>query len=749
MTSPRALLVIALLLPFLAAAPRPRPAAATDDAPGVPSSIHHYEMVQMEAPGVARAAEQAVLSLSTLGRQFDVQLEPADLFASGARVVWDDGDTRFEEPPAGVGQFFRGHLVGEPGSWARLRLDGGELMGIVASAGELYFFEPARHFFGPAAVGQSVAYRLSDTDPLPLGACAAHGPPQRSFAGARTVLPGKVWPRGVSREPAAPAHPGGAAGTALTVSALAEIGMVADYQYFNKHLGDSAADIAALINAVDGIYEADVGVTLRIRSTIVYTAAADPFSETTDYGALLNEFSTFHDANDDTPSQILYGADVAHLMTGRDLDGSIIGVAWMSGLCASFWGSALSQDFTTNFYVMTLLVGHEMGHNFGAPHDNESGSPCASTPGLYIMNPMLSSSLLQEFSACSQTQMADDVGAASCLDPYTPGPTPTPTATLAPTPTPTVVPLTLAPITSPIVVGSPLTLTGTGFTAGSVMRIFVATATGAVGYGPYAPTARTSTSLTFNPLSASIPLGNGFASVLIVNTDQGYVTSNPQSALLAGNAALNIPTITAIGGVAVRPMDPTIPLATVETVVVQGTTVAIAGTGFNRPLVNLFTAAGNQGPLTPLPGGTSTQLGVVIPAGTPTGPGSFQVVNGPYTGNVLSNAVSVPIGSMVTVDSVSQQGTTVTVTGTGFSRLSVINLFAQGSTGGVVNLGGLSSGGGSRIPLTIVDSTRFTFAVPASGAVTGPAFVQVLNPPFITYSSSCNDPDGAFTMIVP
>src|SRR5690606_23813409 len=123
----------------------------------------------------------------------------------------------------------------------------------------------------------------------------------------------KVWPRGVSREPAAPAHPGGAAGTALTVSALAEIGMVADYQYFNKHLGDSAADIAALINAVDGIYEADVGVTLRIRSTIVYTAAADPFSETTDYGALLNEFSTFHDANDDTPSQILYGADVAHL----------------------------------------------------------------------------------------------------------------------------------------------------------------------------------------------------------------------------------------------------------------------------------------------------------------------------------------------------------------------------------------------------------------------------------------------------
>jgi hypothetical protein len=43
-----------------------------------------------------------------------------------------------------------------------------------------------------------------------------------------------------------------------------------------------------------------------------------------------------------------------------------------------------------------------------------------------------------------------------------------------------------------------------------------------------------------------------------------------------------------------------------------------------------------------------------------------------------------------------------------------------------------------------VNDTRFTFARP-EGAVAGPAFVEVLNPPFIPFSSSGNDPDGAFT----
>jgi glucose/arabinose dehydrogenase len=302
----------------------------------------------------------------------------------------------------------------------------------------------------------------------------------------------------------------------------------------------------------------------------------------------------------------------------------------------------------------------------------------------------------------------------------------------------------LDPIPAPIVVGDPITLTGSGFTAGSVIRLFVATASGTQAYGPFTPSAFTATSLDWN-VPGSVQLGNGFGTVLVINTDQNFTTSNGQSQLLFGDPTINLPTITQINGVALRPVDPTIPTANVETIVAQGSTLTITGTGFNNPQVNLFTASGNVGPLMPLGGGTSTQIQVTVPMSTPTGPGSLQVVNNPFTGNVLSNAVSVPIGAPITISSIMQSGRTVTITGTGFSTLTVINLFnLQG--GGAANLGGLfSTNGQPRVRLTFVSPTQLTFQAPAQG-IPGPAFVQALNPPFIPFSSSGNDPDGGFSL---
>jgi hypothetical protein len=50
-----------------------------------------------------------------------------------------------------------------------------------------------------------------------------------------------------------------------------------------------------------------------------------------------------------------------------------------------------------------------------------------------------------------------------------------------------------------------------------------------------------------------------------------------------------------------------------------------------------------------------------------------------------------------------------------------------------------------RLPVgDFIGDTELRFLIPAS-AEAGPAFVEVLNPPFIPFSSSGNDPDGAFT----
>jgi V8-like Glu-specific endopeptidase len=329
------------------------------------------------------------------------------------------------------------------------------------------------------------------------------------------------------------------------------------------------------------------------------------------------------------------------------------------------------------------------------------------------------------------------------------GPTPTPTATATVTATPTVTPppvVLLDAIPAPLIVGAGNTLTGSGFNAGSVIVLFVSTSAGVQTFGPYTPGLWAPTSLSW-AIPSSVPIGNGFAAVQVVNTDQGYVASNVRSQLLYGAAAANLPTIASVDGVAPNPYDPSVPLTYLQTVIVPGSTLALGGTGFNDPVVNLFTAAGNVGPLAPLPGGTSTQIQVIVPVSAPTGPGSLQVVNSPFAGNVLSNAVSVPIGATLSITGITQVGSAVTVSGTGFSSLSVINLFnRQGAA--ALNLGGLNPNGTPKIPLDAVSPTQLSFTVPAA-AVSGPAYLQVLNPPFVPFSSSGNDPDGAFLLAAP
>jgi Reprolysin (M12B) family zinc metalloprotease/IPT/TIG domain len=689
----------------------------------MPHGILHYEPVALMSPmaatnqaGGAGAAQTAQLSFSTLGRQFDLLLEAHDPFAPGAKVHWVHDGGAVDEPLSG-GPYFRGRVDGDPTSWVRITMQGDAMAGIVATADEVYVLEPAVNLVAKAAADETLAYRLSDTDTeWVLGSCAARAPssleppPPPKMRDARRALH-----EFVGRTAAAV----GAAGSLKE----ADIGMVADYEYFNKHGAASATSIAAILNSVDGFYEAELGVAMHLRTIVVYTTPSDPFSSDSNPNSLLPEFSNWRKVNDDTPSEWLYGTDLTHLITARDLDSNIIGIAYIGGLCDSTYGVGVDQDFSTSPTMMALLLSHEMGHNFGAYHDNQQGSPCASTPGTFIMNPSISASLQQQFSPCSKTSISPVVSGVSCLaDTQTPPPG---------------LPV-LDPITQPIVVGGTLTLTGANFTPGSVLKLFIATSSGTVSRGPYSPgNLWTSSKMIFTQLDPTIPLGRGFATVMVINTDQGYVGSNTQGAYLYGSAAANIPTITAIGGLNLRPFDIKIPLASVETVVPQGQTVTITGTGFNSPLVNLFTASGNKGPLTPLAGGTSTQIRVTIPADTPTGPGSFQVVNSPYTGNVSSNAVSVPIGAQVTISDVTQVGSMVTVTGTGFSTMSVINLFNGGA-----NLGGIGLSG-VRIHLTVDSDQMFHFVVPA-GAVSGSAYVQVLNPPYIPYSTSGNDPDGGF-----
>lgn len=298
------------------------------------------------------------------------------------------------------------------------------------------------------------------------------------------------------------------------------------------------------------------------------------------------------------------------------------------------------------------------------------------------------------------------------------------------------------PLEDPLLIGGFNAITGSGFTPGSVVIIFVNTPSGSVKYGPYPIHARTAGSLVW--FLPEIPAGNGVVAVMVVNTDQGYLSSNVQGQLLYGSAERGLPTIKAINGQPLNLADLAAPVASVSTVVPQGGLLTIDGSGFDNPVLVIFSSDPVSKVVEPTGGWTSTRFQISVPASVPIGSASFRITNRPSYKE--SNAVVGMVGERVTVTGVTQSGATVTVNGTGFSRLTVINLFNR-QGGGVVNIGGAVSGV-PRIALTLVSPHRVTFQVPAD-AQTGPAFVQAINPPFIDFTSSGNSPGGSFSLVKP
>ena len=312
-------------------------------------------------------------------------------------------------------------------------------------------------------------------------------------------------------------------------------------------------------------------------------------------------------------------------------------------------------------------------------------------------------------------------------------------------------------VPSPVLVGSRFTLSGIGFSSGSMVNFFVATSSGTVNEGPLKPASVTSSLMTVN-VPASIPLGEGVVALQVVNTDQGYSSSNITTALLLGSASAGFPSLTAINGVglAATSTNPNYAADNVETVVPLGSQVTLKGTGFdtvNGVAVDVFCAAGKVGPFFLNPGNPALSANSIMltlpasgPNALPVGPASFVISNKGIDGlySKKSNAVSVPMGRRIQVMSVTQQGKTLIVDGTGFSTLTLINFYAS-KGGPVVNLGGTVNGVAA-IAITLVSSTELRFAVPA-GAVAGPAYVEALNPPFVPFTTTAGDPNGAFILM--
>lgn len=175
---------------------------------------------------------------------------------------------------------------------------------------------------------------------------------------------------------------------------------------FNQNNTDPEGLAITLLNAVDGIYSDQVGVAINVSAlellqnngTLTSTASQ----------TLLNQLAAL------SRTGAVPNPGLVHLLTGRNLNGSTIGIAFLSVLCSQNFGVGLSEIRTGSMGLNVILIAHELGHNFGAPHDNQGGSACASVPAGFTMNPFINGAS-DTFSQCSLDQIAPEVAAASCL----------------------------------------------------------------------------------------------------------------------------------------------------------------------------------------------------------------------------------------------------------------------------------------------------------------------------------------------
>jgi copper chaperone CopZ len=365
-----------------------------------PLQVSHFEYLRdLKFEQSVTLREQAATSDSavtmrfdTMGRSFEVRLLANDrlLDVASRRML-----------PSGV-QLYRGSIAGIDGSWVRIVVADGIPRGVLWDGTEMFALEAP----GDSAVasGLPVIYRIADTYIL-AGTMSCGSADGYSTGTAAKAYESLVADLGAIVEEAAGA------------TKQLNLGVIGDSMFVDDMNGagiDPTTALLTRINVVDGIYSEQLGVQLAVQmdAVEVFDAANDPFSGTTVPGDLLDELSDYRAAS---PAQRAQG--LTHLYTGRDLDNTTVGIAFRgsgpsSALCSATIGAGLSE---ANFgsFTDSLIAAHEIGHNFGAEHDGESGSVCESESGQFIMSPSITGT--DEFSPCSITTMQTAIDAASCF----------------------------------------------------------------------------------------------------------------------------------------------------------------------------------------------------------------------------------------------------------------------------------------------------------------------------------------------
>ncbi|XP_030201423.1 disintegrin and metalloproteinase domain-containing protein 17 isoform X1 [Gadus morhua] len=370
---------------------------------------------------------ERLISFNALHRHFKLYLRTnTELFTEDFKVVVIDSDGQEKGYEVNRQNYFTGHVIGEENSRVQAHMDGDEFSARIMTHDAEYNLEPLWRFTTAPPDGRLLVYRSEDIrnisrlarpnvcgyvhpDPghlLPDDMGATLGAKQKEEAGGRGKR--QVYDH-----------------TKNTCPLL----LVADHRFF-ENMGRSEESttlnyLIELIDRVDDIYrntswdEEFKGYGVQIQQIIIEKAPTsvpdggahfNMKAGVWDVKRLLEQFSQDIAEN---ASQVC----LAHLFTYQDFDEGTLGLAYVApaktgvpgGLCsekcppspssghrAIYLNTGLTSTKNYGKTILTkeadLVTTHELGHNFGAEHDQdntpEGCAPSEDQGGKYVMYPI-------------------------------------------------------------------------------------------------------------------------------------------------------------------------------------------------------------------------------------------------------------------------------------------------------------------------------------------------------------------------
>lgn len=312
------------------------------------------ELIEIVPSATASGTLQFVVHID--GTPETIELTPVSIRSPEYTVLVQRPDGTLERIDPAPERNYRGTVIGSEGSVVAATLSDTGLRGSIhLPDGSRRWIEPVDVQIAAGAPGQHILYRDEDlleepdTCAEPIVASVHEDEPVGSVAGASGLF-------------------------------VAQLALDADYEYYMQY-GSVAAvqdQINTVINTMNVEYERDVQIRHIITTIIVRTTATDPYSAT-DAGMLLDQFR-----NQWVTNHASIQRDVAQLFTGRNIDSSVIGVAYLGEICTSSAYGVVESNYSgcTTLACKTDLSAHELGHNWNAQHCS-----CANPP--YTMNPSI------------------------------------------------------------------------------------------------------------------------------------------------------------------------------------------------------------------------------------------------------------------------------------------------------------------------------------------------------------------------